>query len=378
MPFEMTDTGLTYSYRNHHTLWVEPYFYRNLKAMVLSLLPLSELDMHPTGKVYAGKIACLNFHARFGLWPRVFKRAHTAETIRQFGLEPYRRFLFFGQNLSDVFAKRVLDTMPILEEVQQDGLTHLIPLVLMTKLPPREMRQLFGKSLWKKLANNSAYRNKLIGQAVITHFTDTDPAIPRYVRELEALPSTLLRKACRVRVERLRLAQQVYPTYKAAVEGLSSWKLTEVVDTLRMAKQLGEKVKVTPYDATYMQRKHAEFMVKIDRERYSPEPFTTDFCYQEGEWVAKKLVSPHAIAMEGAAMHHCVGSYSHSCVNGEYMVFSLRQNGKRYATIGLELIEPRPGGRRWDLQQMHGPCNRPVEDLTGFNMRRFLAEINRE
>jgi hypothetical protein len=70
---------------------------------------------------------------------------------------------------------------------------------------------------------------------------------------------------------------------------------------------------------------------------------------------------------EGAAMHHCVGAYSLSVVEGEHYVYSIRRDGERVATAALA----RQDGRAV-LQQIRGPCNvePPAEIKT--TIRRWL------
>jgi PcfJ-like protein len=55
---------------------------------------------------------------------------------------------------------------------------------------------------------------------------------------------------------------------------------------------------------------------------------------------------------EGAAMHHCAGTYGDAVKHGAIYIYSIRQNGKRLAT--LELVRTDKGAAS---NQLRGPCN---------------------
>lgn len=65
--------------------------------------------------------------------------------------------------------------------------------------------------------------------------------------------------------------------------------------------------------------------------------------YQEGDganlknWEIVELTTAKALSEEGLAMRHCVATYASSCVAGHEAIFSMRCNGKRIATISVEL-----------------------------------------
>jgi hypothetical protein len=55
---------------------------------------------------------------------------------------------------------------------------------------------------------------------------------------------------------------------------------------------------------------------------------------------------------EGAAMHHCIGTYGDRVQRGDLYIYSLRCNAERVATLALG----RDDGRAY-LEQIRGPCN---------------------
>jgi len=71
------------------------------------------------------------------------------------------------------------------------------------------------------------------------------------------------------------------------------------------------------------------------------------------------LLSPHAMRQEGVSMHNCIDRYIGDCENGNYLALSLREcGGKRLALLGLSRSD-RDGA--WELDELAGPCNRPVK-----------------
>jgi hypothetical protein len=61
---------------------------------------------------------------------------------------------------------------------------------------------------------------------------------------------------------------------------------------------------------------------------------------------------------EGAAMHHCAGTYANDVRGGGLYVYSIRGDGKRLATMALCRNGPHVG--RASLIQIRGPCNAEV------------------
>lgn len=57
-------------------------------------------------------------------------------------------------------------------------------------------------------------------------------------------------------------------------------------------------------------------------------------------WEAVELQSSADLTEEGAAMHHCVSSYSGTCREGKSRVFSIRLNGERVSTLEIQGSKP--------------------------------------
>ena len=68
------------------------------------------------------------------------------------------------------------------------------------------------------------------------------------------------------------------------------------------------------------------------------------------KWTFIELISSQSLRDEGEAMSHCVGSYAMSCFDGHSVILSLREEGRRKATIEVDPIAK-------CLIQIQGNCN---------------------
>lgn len=109
---------------------------------------------------------------------------------------------------------------------------------------------------------------------------------------------------------------------------------------------------------------HQEVIVREASSDQGWEPALGNWSDPSGQWTAEELLSPQALAAEGNAMRHCVGSYSSYCRNGASRIFSIKKNGVRALTAQFEsgsarsvngTLEVAPS--QWRLNQNKGPCN---------------------
>ena len=76
---------------------------------------------------------------------------------------------------------------------------------------------------------------------------------------------------------------------------------------------------------------------------------------------------------EGRCMRHCVGSYAPICLSGRSRIFSLRDQADRpLATIELGSGD----GNRWQVLQVMGIRNRPVDDMIAAVARKLADQVN--
>ena len=88
-----------------------------------------------------------------------------------------------------------------------------------------------------------------------------------------------------------------------------------------------------------------------------------------GSFDAIELDSGALLAEEGLEQRHCIGSYVNACSSGASRVFSLRQNGRRLATIELQ----RGHDGDWRLVQIRGKANSLIRDTATLEAAESLA-----
>ncbi|TSE27811.1 HIRAN domain-containing protein [Tepidimonas aquatica] len=92
---------------------------------------------------------------------------------------------------------------------------------------------------------------------------------------------------------------------------------------------------------------------------------------------ARELLTPQALAEEGAAMHHCVANYWPEVVNGDRL-FALQLSDGERATAQYAVDPPYAPdeGTRYELVQLRGPFNRQVSRAMQAWAARILTELN--
>jgi len=73
-----------------------------------------------------------------------------------------------------------------------------------------------------------------------------------------------------------------------------------------------------------------------------------------GHYDIVPIVNSSDLYREGAAMHHCIGTYADEIRAGSIFVYSVRQDNKRVATVALALGAK--STNPW-LAELRGPCN---------------------
>jgi hypothetical protein len=83
------------------------------------------------------------------------------------------------------------------------------------------------------------------------------------------------------------------------------------------------------------------------------------------------------IREEGAQMHNCVHSYLEHVAAGRSVLFSLRREGGRAATLELVNVSD-ASRRRYIVGQLFGPCNAPPPDKAVTATAAFVAHLDAE
>jgi hypothetical protein len=108
---------------------------------------------------------------------------------------------------------------------------------------------------------------------------------------------------------------------------------------------------------------------------YTPLPLL----WEHGGLSFAALQTGKALRAEGRAMHHCVASYWRNVVDGKSRIYSIRENGRRVATLEVTgqltqykgrndavtvLVRGNRQRRRYQASQLVGACNsRPAPEV---------------
>lgn len=118
-----------------------------------------------TNKYYA-EIFGAGFDKR--LWKIVYREwlGEFNEHLIDLGVSEVRgKGCFIGNNSKQVYMLR--KSGHLVKEVITDGLIHIAPFVMLLRRSPKELKQLLGKGLWRKLCANSKTRNKQIAVCIM-------------------------------------------------------------------------------------------------------------------------------------------------------------------------------------------------------------------
>jgi hypothetical protein len=102
---------------------------------------------------------------------------------------------------------------------------------------------------------------------------------------------------------------------------------------------------------------HRGLLISVDPEKdvHWPALLPT---FETGLYHAIELDSGYLLAEEGLEQRHCIGTYANACASGATRVFSIRQSGKRVATLELQ----RNHEGRWRMVQIRGKANSIIQD----------------
>jgi hypothetical protein len=125
---------------------------------------------------------------------------------------------------------------------------------------------------------------------------------------------------------------------------------------------------------------HRALGVGISALAWAPSPLqplvveerAQDGADSPGRWQMMELTNSEQLRMEGAALHHCVGSYADRCCRGLSSIWSLRfQRGEKLHHVLTIEVDP----KRRVIVQARGWANRPA---SGKPLRLLQGWANRE
>lgn len=292
-----------------------------------------------------GKEFYQEFNNTFGVTPkralRIINKLRWKVLLGEGGwLSPKQifKYCYFGT------YKRALcrDTLGFLHEYKDkinqcllDNQENLVPIIINTGKTPEELKKSLGKSVWKKIANNSFSKNKLL----IECYGESGLQPSR----VNLAYSTLKLFYGRCEGEYVEICDRLARQARVLSKKKEYQEIRDIVnDTIDMAEQL--EVEINPnWSLNRWREEHDNFSRQLLTQEYSTEKFTKtlypkllpeislDGC------TAKLLLSPFEVALEGQTMHHCVASYAYTCERGDYAVYHVTDSKGNVSTLGCNI-----------------------------------------
>lgn len=310
------------------------------------------------------KKANKEFTEKYGITPTNFKKCFNA-IMNKLWIEPVEKHVIrFGFTSSGKINCITVDAIwkvkEQLDQCEKDGIENIIPFVIKTGMSPQQLKEHFGKSLWKKITKQSMSRNRYIAPRVKHRDVDLASTL--------TLPSHILKRGMMSNIPwndcgEWLLSNGIYKACKGThyeYRDLNEWT-NFYTDTKRMAGQLGKNFSQA-WSPEKMKQKHEEFVKLIMLKKYSSTPFAhlVNFKLKEiAEEGVRAVICDSALAVhqEGEIMHHCVGSYANYVAEGRYLVYAFSVGGERSSTLGIWAEDG-----KYRYNQHYGFCNKRVEN----------------
>ncbi len=230
--------------------------------------------------------------------------------------------------------------LPYVNEAERDRLYNLIPIIVAYGAGPQAIRAEIGRGAWRRIANNSVTRNKMIMNAVRRCGSENKTAIFKLLE----IPSGVMREIHNADEDEI-IAARISPRKQGLI-------FRETLHTVRDTRRMLLPNEFNPeWGLVRFRQEHECATQAVIQRRYSDKKFAGDWSFEEKGFSGRLLTSQSDIATEGAIQHHCVASYARQAAMGQYAVF--RIEGKERATAGAFK------GR---IDQIYAACNSPVSD----------------
>lgn len=281
------------------------------------------------------------------------------------------RSSFSGERVEE--AHKVKD---LLWQAEKDGQINIMPFIILFQMNPKDLKSLFGRSEWKKLASNSKTRNRNIFLAMfraknclIIDYGETESS--SMIDKLRCATINLNKVQSSAVLALTKDSGMGLLDYDYVLSSRNSPKLSRdkisghlrLFSETRIILQREGRTCRPEWSHRRLRREHDEGvrrMNKIQISRHDNNPFCDPFSFTQGEFTGELLVSKREIAIEAQDQRHCVLMYAGRADAGSYAVF--RISGPERATCGLYMKSEDPVS--WLLDQVTGFYNAPVKTET--------------
>ena len=284
---------------------------------------------------------------------------------------------------------QLLERKHLIEKLENDGLDHLIPLILKCPAdvdePTHYLKKLFGKKLWKSLVNNSMTRNKYL----------TDSGRIHSIESCHYFPSTFLKLIPKRQLQYFvshpipeQVMKQIFNQNRVS-NPVDRHRIVSqhqtTVDAMSMYERIHPESDVQKYFSKLSIKRvnelHSELTEQIelmkDVEAKTPIAWLEVFgdpVKEIDDYSCVLCNTKIDIKLEGKAMRHCVAMYADRVYAGNYLVVSIRKNGERVSTIGFSVNQT---DGTITVQQHYGVCNSRVSDELVQVQKKLLKELQK-
>lgn len=255
-------------------------------------------------------------------------------------------------------VNKVHSLYSLLSQTIEDGNKHVLPFVFKEEKDTQQLKESFGKGAWKRLCKNTHHRNKVLASMHYSRMNLNVFLDPSYPTSL--IPTGTEKK------ELVEWAKEKRVCTKLGKE----WGRyrNSILDSYLLAERLGKQLTKKDFPETLEGWKvlHDALKDEVNTLRYSKSkwPHISELKWSYDKELGFDVVlydNALDILTEGKEMHHCVAGYSERAARKEYLVFSIRKDGKHHSTLGVYV---RKNGTVY-FDQHYKKCNQPLESNDG-------------
>lgn len=260
-----------------------------------------------------------------------------------------------------------LNVKEILWEAEEDSLQHLMPLIILFQCRPAELKNLFGKGSWKKLAANTKSRNKLICLFASKNGRQDKSGLVEKIRFLAAVESSVIQHFIKNwdfdkdLISAARQSENYAP--QSIEEHLKLYR--ETADLLHYELQRcnptwSSKRLLQEHDKAIKAQRVKRLLQSEGEEIIFCEPF--HYHSRSNHYSAERLQSEKQITKEAFDQHHCGSLYGDQAKAGSYAVFKI--TGKERGTLGVNIIRNSHGPFDCEIDQIKLIYNNAASNMT--------------
>lgn len=321
------------------------------------------------------------FTKAYAVTPSQFCKVFNAAVWKS-AISPYKEFqsLYFGKRGVNMFAFfDVVGRYDLLKQALKDNQKNILPILSKYGKTPQELKEEFGKGLWKKLCANSFHRNRLLVNSALGvecnigwdsgALKGNRPAARHWAKNVCKIPYVKMKGELPIEVHLFLDTERMANALRLPFnEKWSKLKMQEKHNEYAaIINRQTEELRIKRDEAYQLK---IEKLQSIDLSKVYPQ---TEF---ELDGVKATILTTYEqIQQEGVAMHHCVGSYAEEAMDGTYVVVHISGESEE-STLGLSLsnkwvseshlgqeegIISLHSVRNFTLNQHYGKCNSQVK-----------------